>query len=76
MNKIIRENYPAAQLPKDLRPSDDPNARVTIIVEEEGTMVGAAKVRRPLADFVGSAENVHGSPDEVLAHIRSLREDR
>jgi hypothetical protein len=34
MNKIIRENYPAADLPEDLRPSDDPSARVRIIVEE------------------------------------------
>jgi hypothetical protein len=35
MNKIVREHYPAAQLPEDLRPSGDPNFRVTVIVEEE-----------------------------------------
>ncbi len=35
MNKIIREHYPAAQLPEDLRPNEDPNARVTVIIEEE-----------------------------------------
>jgi hypothetical protein len=35
MNKIIREHYPAAKLPEDLRPSGDPNARVTITIEEE-----------------------------------------
>ncbi|HML13317.1 MAG TPA: hypothetical protein VK456_08430 [Xanthobacteraceae bacterium] len=35
MNKIIREHYPAAQLPEDLRPNDDPNARVTVIIQEE-----------------------------------------
>lgn len=35
MNKIVREHYPAAQLPEDLRPSDDPNARVRVIIEEE-----------------------------------------
>lgn len=35
MNKIVREHYPAVQLPEDLRPSDDPNARVTVIIEEE-----------------------------------------
>lgn len=35
MNKIVREHYPAAQLPQDLRPSNDPNARVTVIIEEE-----------------------------------------
>jgi hypothetical protein len=35
MNKIIREHYPAAKLPEDLRPSGDPDARVTITIEEE-----------------------------------------
>jgi hypothetical protein len=32
MNKIIREHYPVSKLPKDLRPSNDPNARVTVTV--------------------------------------------
>jgi hypothetical protein len=35
MNKIVREHYPAAQLPEDLRPNDDPNARVTVTIEQE-----------------------------------------
>ncbi len=35
MNKITREHYPAALLPEDLRPSDDPNARVTVTIEAE-----------------------------------------
>jgi hypothetical protein len=35
MNKIIREHYPASKLPEDLRPSDDPNASVTVTIEEE-----------------------------------------
>jgi hypothetical protein len=35
MNRIIREHYPAAQLPEDLRPSDDPNAQVTVTIEVE-----------------------------------------
>ncbi len=35
MNKIVRENYPASKLPEDLRPTDDPNARVTVTIEEE-----------------------------------------
>ena len=35
MNKIVREHYPASQLPEELRPSDDPNAKVTVIIEEE-----------------------------------------
>jgi hypothetical protein len=35
MNKIVREHYPASKLPKDLRPSDDPDARVTVTIETE-----------------------------------------
>lgn len=35
MNKIIREHYPASQLPEELRPNENPNARVTVIIEEE-----------------------------------------
>lgn len=35
MNKIVREHYPAAQLPEDLRPSNDPNAQVTVTIEVE-----------------------------------------
>jgi hypothetical protein len=35
MNKIVREHYPAVRLPKDLRPNDDPDTRVTVIIEEE-----------------------------------------
>jgi len=35
MNKIVREHYPAVQLPEDLRPSEDPHARVTVTIEEE-----------------------------------------
>jgi len=36
MNRIIREHYPASNLPEDLRAGVDPSATVTVtIVEEE-----------------------------------------
>jgi hypothetical protein len=35
MNKIVREHYPASKLPKDLRPNDDPDARVRVTIETE-----------------------------------------
>lgn len=43
MNKIVRENYPAAKLPADLRPTDDPSARVRVTIEEET----AEELQRP-----------------------------
>jgi hypothetical protein len=35
MNRIVREHYPVERLPEDLRPNNDPNARVTVTIEEE-----------------------------------------
>jgi hypothetical protein len=35
MNKIIREHYPAAKLPSDLREGIDPNSTVTVTVVGE-----------------------------------------
>ncbi len=52
MNKIVRENYPASKLPQDLRPTDNPNARVTVTIEEEL----AADEQRP--DHVMTLEEI------------------
>jgi hypothetical protein len=76
MNKIVREHYPVSKLPKDLRPSDNPNARVTVTIETEELSATTPTRRRPVAGYVGGSENVHGDPDAVIDHIRSLREDR
>ena len=35
MNKIIKEHYPAAKLPEDLRAGVDPAATVTVTIVEE-----------------------------------------
>jgi hypothetical protein len=35
MNKIVRENYPALKLPKDLRSGLDPSSTVTVTVVQE-----------------------------------------
>jgi hypothetical protein len=35
MNRIVREHYPVANLPEDLRPTGNLDARVTITIEEE-----------------------------------------
>lgn len=34
MNRIVRDHYPAAKLPDDLREGIDPNAEVIVTVEE------------------------------------------
>jgi hypothetical protein len=72
MNKIIRENYPAARLPDDLRTGLDPTAKVTVTVTLEE--------RRP--EHVLSLEEIWAlrrppfrSMDEIDTELRQLREE-
>jgi hypothetical protein len=72
MNKIVREHYPAAQLPEDLRPSEDPNARVRVTIEEEES--------RPehvmsLEEIWASRRPPFRSKEEIDAEIRSQRDE-
>jgi hypothetical protein len=71
MNKIVREHYPIQKLPDDLRSGLQKYGWVRIEIEPE-----MPKDAPALATLVGSGRNVHGDPDDALAHIRSLREDR
>jgi hypothetical protein len=72
MNKIIREHYPAAQLPEDLRPNEDPDARVTVIIEEEE--------QRPdrvlsLEDIWAMRERPFRTKEEIDSEIRRQRDE-
>lgn len=71
MNKIVR-HYPIEKLPADLREGlpDAGHVRIELVPEKP------AGERVLLAPLAGSGRNVHGSEDEVLRHIRELREDR
>ena len=43
MNKIVRENYPAQKLPRELRDGLDPQSTVTVtIVQEERPSVASS----------------------------------
>ncbi|MGE3144876.1 MAG: hypothetical protein AB7K35_04765 [Pseudorhodoplanes sp.] len=71
MNRIIREHYPASKLPEDLRPGDDPNASVTVTIEEE---------RKP--DKVMTLEEIFSltgfrrlSTAEIDADVRHMRDE-
>jgi hypothetical protein len=73
MNKIIvREHYPAAQLPEDLRPSDNPYAQVTVTVE----------VEQPQPEHIMSLEEIWArrrppfrTKEEIDAEIRRQRDE-
>jgi hypothetical protein len=71
MNKIVRQHYPVSQLPKDLRPTEDPNASVTVTIEEE---------KRP--DKVMTLEEIFSlsgfrrlSAAEIDADVRQMRDE-
>lgn len=72
MNKIVRQNYPALKLPKDLREGVDPTSTVTVTVTQE---------RRPkrvmtLEEIFALRRPPYRSSTEIVAEIRRLREDR
>lgn len=89
MNKIVRENYPAANLPDDLREGLEKDARVTIVVELEPS----AEERDALLQIALNAKPVTWdeimamrsrlladgrpsvSPEEAVARIRELRDE-
>lgn len=72
MNKIIREHYPAAQLPEDLRPSEDPNARVTVTIEEEEKAPGHVL---SLEEIWAMRERPFRTKEEIDAEIRRQRDE-
>jgi len=72
MNKIIREHYPAAQLPEDLRPNEDPNARVTVIIEEEEQRHDRVL---SLEDIWAMRERPFRTKEEIDSEIRRQRDE-
>ena len=71
MNRIIREHYPAAQLPEDLRPNDDPNAQVTVTIETE------EKPERVLTleEIFSQRGFTRRTKEEIDAEIRRQRDE-
>jgi hypothetical protein len=71
MNKIVREHYPAALLPEELRPSENPNARVTVTIETE------EKPERVMTlDEIFSQKGfTRRTKEEIDAEIRRQREE-
>jgi hypothetical protein len=72
MNKIIREHYPAAQLPEDLRPNEDPNARVTVTIEEEEQQPDHVL---SLEEIWAMRERPFRTKEEIDAEIRRQRDE-
>jgi hypothetical protein len=72
VNKIIRAHYPAAQLPEDLRPNEDPNARVTVTIEEEDQQPDDVL---SLEEIWAMRERPFRTREEIDAEIRRQRDE-
>jgi hypothetical protein len=71
MNKIVKEHYPISKLPEDLRAGLNPDAEVTVTVEQEEK---PEKVMT-LEEIFSARRTVFNSPEEVVQHVRSLRDE-
>jgi hypothetical protein len=74
MNKVVRENYPAAKLPAELRDGIALGASVRVTIEEEA--------RKPLSreallkSLQAARANAPGvTMEEAVARIRDLRDE-
>jgi hypothetical protein len=76
MNKIVREHYPAAKLPEDLRREIGAGKRVTITIEVEDD---ANEKKRSGDDWFSRYEHLRRgtfhSLDEVNEHVSALRDE-
>lgn len=71
MNRIVRDHYPAAKLPDDLREGIDPGAEVIVTVEQ---------IERPdrilsLEEIWESRRPPFMSADEIVAWVREGRDE-
>ncbi|MDB5615816.1 hypothetical protein [Tardiphaga sp.] len=72
MNKVVR-HYPVDRLPTELRTGLPEHGLVKIEFQPEHETREGQILLAPLA---GSCSNIHGHEDDVLRHIRELRENR
>ena len=71
MNKIVR-HFPVDRLPAELQAGLPAHGTVRIELQPELETEGQVL----LAPLAGSCANIHGGEEDVLAHIRELRENR
>lgn len=76
MNRIIREHYPVAKLPDDLREGINPDGHVTVTVVEEEQRPSREKLLELLEQSRLRARSVGDvSSEEAVRRIRDLRDE-
>jgi hypothetical protein len=72
MNKIVKEHYPAARLPDDLRAGVDPAATVTITIEPE---IGTPPATVSLEEIWASRRPPFRSANDIDDELRRQRDE-
>ena len=73
MNKVVRENYPIAKLPEDLREGFDPKTTVTVTVVAED-MTRSERVLS-LEEIFALRRPPYRTKEEIDADIRRQRDE-
>jgi replicative DNA helicase len=71
MNRIVRQHYPAAKLPDDLRGAFDQDDQVTVTVEQEAASVPEMS----LEEILAIADRSQLSKAEIDEHLTRLRDE-
>ena len=77
MNRIVREHYPVAGLPEDLREGFELTGDVRVIVERAAERPEPSASKKPfsLDALYAKARPSFASTDEVSAHIDAMRDE-
>ena len=83
MNKIVRDHYPVANLPEDLREGFGANDTVRVVIEMEDEEGVSDSIRKPMTgkEAVEAIRRYKAlgrpsiTPEEAVARIRELRDE-
>ena len=81
MNRIVREHYPVADLPEDLRSGLPSDAVVRVTVEAEfGHLANMELLRKPtcipsIKELLAMRRPPYKSTEQIVAEIREMRDE-
>jgi hypothetical protein len=71
MNRIVKTHYPVSALPEDLRQGLDPQAEVTVIVEE----TERSEKIMTLDEIIAARRPPFRSAEDIMRQIESSRDE-
>jgi hypothetical protein len=74
MNKIVREHYPVAKLPEDLREGLDPDAMAVVTVTQEPRAGHEASPLDIIKEYRAKHPPRYRSDQEVVDLVRRIRD--